>query len=321
MQDEMFLSNRFRWLVGARVDHFDVLKDVVVSPRTTLMFKPAEAHTLRVSYNEAYRAPSLTNNFLDVNILNQLDLGLVNPALAGRIYTFPIAAQGYNALTQQKLKAYEIGYSGVIKNRASVSLAWYYNDMRDEIFFTQVGSYSSTKVPPGWPLPPYVLDALIAANAFGPGMGLPSNFSYRNLGRVKSKGLEAGLDMAVTRHLNAFVNYSYQPDPNPDFDKSEINLPPNNRFNAGFNASSGRYFGDMSITYQDQAYWQDVLDARYAGWTNSFALVNGSFGVKWMGGKLTTTIKGTNLANQEVMQHIFGDVMKRAISADMRITF
>ena len=83
------------------------------------------------------------------------------------------------------MKAYEIGYTGRISDRASVSFAWYYNDMKNEIFFTQDGSYSSRSVPPGWPLPPTLLDALIAANAFGAGLGLPSHFTYLNLGRVK----------------------------------------------------------------------------------------------------------------------------------------
>jgi iron complex outermembrane receptor protein len=321
IQDEMFLSEKWRWLLGARLDHFDVLKDVVFSPRTTLMFKPAEAHTFRVSYNEAFRAPSLTNNFLDVTILNQLDMGLLSSTLAGRTYTFPVLAQGNQALTQQSLQAYEIGYTGVIKNRASVSIAWYYNDMKDELFFTQDGSYSSKNVPPGWPLPPSYLDAIIASGKFGPGNGLPSHYTYLNLGRVKYSGIEMGVDGSVTKSVNAFANYSWQPDPDPNFDKSEINIPPHNRFNAGISFASGRFYGDASLTYQDKAYWQDVLDARYAGWTDAFTLLNGSFGVKWLGGKLITSVKGTNLANQEVMQHIFGDVMKRTIVGEMKIGF
>ena len=94
IQDEMFLSQKFRWQLGVRMDHFDVLEDVVFSPRTTVMFKPQENQTIRASYNKAYRAPSLTNNFLDVTILNQLDLGALNPAFAGRLYTFPVEALG-----------------------------------------------------------------------------------------------------------------------------------------------------------------------------------------------------------------------------------
>ncbi|MFO7695161.1 MAG: TonB-dependent receptor [Vicinamibacterales bacterium] len=343
VQDEMFLSERFRWQVGVRMDHFDVLDDVVFSPRTTILFKPEESQTLRASYNKAYRAPSLTNNFLDVTILNQLDLGALNPGLAGRQYAFPVAAVGNQDLGQHSLDAFEIGYSGVIADRASVSAAWYYNIMVDEMYFTQVASYSSSNVPPGWPLPPSVLDQLIAANAFGPGLGLPSGYSYLNssdlpgctggtdCGKVRTQGIELGVDVALTNHVNAFANYSWQsnpsletgdiPDPRESSGSSEYNFPPNNRFNAGFNVSYGRYFGDLALSYQGEAYWQDVLDARYAGTTGSFTLLNGGFGVRWMGGRLVTSLKGTNLANQDVMQHVFGDVIKRSIVGEVRVTF
>ena len=40
VQDEIFLSTMFRWVVGGRVDHFDYLNDFVFSPRTTFMIKP-----------------------------------------------------------------------------------------------------------------------------------------------------------------------------------------------------------------------------------------------------------------------------------------
>jgi len=75
------------------------------------------------------------------------------------------------------------------------------------------------------------------------------------------------------------------------------------------------------VTYQGEAYWQDVLDARYAGTTDAFTMLNGSFGAKWMGGKFITSVKGANLANQEVMQHVFGDVMKRSIVGEVKVVF
>ncbi len=317
-QDEISLGKYFRWQIGGRFDHFDVLADPVFSPRTTLLFKPMKGHTFRISYNQAFRAPSLVNNFLDVTILNQLDLGLINPALSGKIYTFPILAQGNTHLTKQYLRAYEAGYSGIIKNRFSLNFAWYYNDMRDEIFFTQDGSYTSKNPPPGWPLPPVVLDLLILKGAFGPGNGLPSHFTYLNLGKVKYIGFETGIDMAVTRSINAFINYSYQPEPSPNFPKSEINIPPRNRLNAGFSATKGRYMGDFMVTTQSAAYWQDVLDARYAGTTDAFTLVNASFGIRWAEGKVTTSIKATNILNQEVKQHVFGDVIKAAVFGELK---
>jgi hypothetical protein len=39
-----------RWLLGARVDKFDIISDVQFSPRTTLMLKPSAEQTFRLSY-------------------------------------------------------------------------------------------------------------------------------------------------------------------------------------------------------------------------------------------------------------------------------
>ena len=320
-QDEIFLSDHFRWVVGGRVDRFDVLHHAVFSPRTTFMIKPTKDNTFRVSFNRAYRAPSLVNNFLDVTVRNELDLGLINPALKGRIYPFPVHALGFEDLSQQSLTAYEIGYTGVIRDRATVSAAVYYNDTKDEVYFTQIASYTSSNVPPGWPLQPQVLDLLIMNNAFGPGQGLPSAFSYRNLGDVKSWGIELGVDALLTRAITAFANYAWQAEPDPSFDISELNLPPKHRFNTGLTVNAGRYFGSMSVNYTSEAYWQDVLDVRFHGPTEPYTLVNAGFGVRWKGDKLVTSIKVTNLGNASVQQHVFGDIIKRRVVADLQIGF
>jgi len=60
---------------------------------------------------------------------------------------------------------------------------------------------------------------------------------------------------------------------------------------------------------------------RYAGSTDSFTLVNGAFGVRWLDDKVTTSIKVVNLGNQEVQQHIFGDIMKRQVVGEVRFGF
>jgi len=323
VQDEMFLTPHFRWLVGARLDHFDILANPVVSPRTTFMMKPNEQHTFRVSYNQAYRAPSLTNNYLDTAILQQVNLGAISSAFAGRIYTFPMGAQGSvpnnSDLTQTALKAYEIGYTGTFASRMQLSFSWYYNDTKDDVFFTPDKFYSSTNVPPGWPLPPYVLDQMLAA-----GSPLPSHYTYLNKGRLKSTGIEMGLNAAVAMGVNVYINYSYQPDPKPsgeNFTIADVNLPPHNRFNTGLNFSKTRFLGDVSLSYQDKAYWKDVLAPLYVGWTEAFTVVNGSFGVKWMGGKLVTTVKANNIFNANMQQHVFGDIIKRQVVGEARFSF
>ena len=151
--------------------------------------------------------------------------------------------------------------------------------------------------------------------------GLPSEFSYLNLGTDKNKGFELGVDGAVNQALNVFANYSYQALPNPDFDISEVNLPPTNRFNVGFNYSQGHYLGNLSVSYVGSAYYQDVLDARYAGPTEAYTQVNGAFGVKFLRDKLTTTLKVINLLNQDIQSHVFGDILKRQVIGEVRVTF
>ena len=316
-QDEIFLSDHFRWVVGARVDRFDFLDNFVLSPRTAFIIKPRENQAIRVSYNRAYRSPSVINNFLDVTVVEPINLAAFSPALAGRVYPLPIQSVGNADLQEEKLDAYEIGYTGIVGNRATLSAAFYVNKTKNNIFFTELTNqrYTATNPPPGWPLPP----ALIA---FVPGGSFPARFTYLNFGHVTQKGLELGVDSALNRYVNVFVNYSWQGEPEPeDFDISELNLPAENRFNVGLGLNYQRVLANLSVNYSGDAFWQDVLDARYHGTTEAYTIVNGGFGLRWLNDQLTTSIKFINLANEDVQQHVFGDIMKRQVIGELRVVF
>lgn len=323
IQDEIFLNNYLRFSLGARIDKYDNIEDPVFSPRVAVIVKPTADHAVRVSFNKAFRSPSLINNFLETRIVNQLNLGAINPALNGVVYNFPVSATGNESLTEESTESFEVGYTGVIKNRATVSASVYFTRNRDEIFFTQVARYRAAAPPPGWPLPPVVLEVLppSCTSAVCNSGGLPSEFSYRNLGSVKNKGFELGIDGAVNQALNLFANYSYQAEPDPDFALSEVNLPPQNRVNAGLNFSEGRFLGNLSVSYVDDAVWQDVLDSRFTGPTEAYTQVNGAFGVRFAGDKVTATIKGINLTNENIQSHVFGDILKRQVIGELRFVF
>jgi outer membrane receptor protein involved in Fe transport len=317
VQDEIFLSSMFRLVGGLRVDRFDYLDDFVFSPRVTFMVKPDDNQTIRVSYNRAYRSPSVINNFLDVTIAEPLNLGAFVPQLAGVIYPIPIHSRGNVDLTETSVDAYELGYSGVVaKGRAIVSAAFYVNKIKNDIFFTEVPNsrWTATNPPPGWPLPPGVINLV-------PGASFPANFTYLNFGEQTQKGFELGVNSTLNQHVGMFVNYSFQAEPKANFALSELNLPAKNRFNIGVNFNVDRYLGDLNVTYADSAFWQDVLDDRYHGTTEAYTMVNGGFGVKWAGNRLTTSVKVLNLLNQTVQQHVFGDIIKRQVLAELRVNF
>ena len=319
IQDEMFLGDHFRWVVGGRLDKFSSIDEAVFSPRTTFMIKPDAAQTFRVSFNRAFRAPSFINNNINTTILNEINLGAISPAFAR--YVFPIRAVGNPSLKQETMTAYEVGYTGVIRKRATVSAAVYWNTTDDGIYFTPNAAYTPASPPPG--LPPVIVGVLATLN---PPVLLPSRFTYLNLGTIKDKGVELGVDAAVNRYVNVFTNYSFQAKPVASklptgTTINDINWPAKNRFNTGFDFSYSRFLGNMAVSYTGEAYWQDVLDARYAGTSDAYTLVNGGFGIRWAGQRVVTSVKFTNLANQEVLQHIFGDVLKRQVVGEARFTF
>ena len=228
------------------------------------------------------------------------------------MFNFPVRAVGSNIglpqagvlpqdLVEQSMTAYEVGYTGVIKQRATVSAALFFNETKDDIFFTQVASYRAANPPPrlaaGPPIPPplgpIILEGLYCPPGFTPtaqrpcpfgvGNGLPAGFSYRNLGKVQQKGLELGIDGAihqgVERVCQLLVPARSGGDRLPAVrDQPAAEQPLQRRREL---RRRSRYLGNLAVSYQDEAYWQDVLDSRYSGFTDAFTLVNGTFGVKW----------------------------------------
>ena len=76
-----------------------------------------------------------------------------------------------------------------------------------------------------------------------------------------------------------------------------------------------------TVNYTDEAFWSDVLTSAFHGVTDSFTMVNGSFGVRWSDGRITTSIKSTNLFNESIQQHVFGDLLRRSVTAEVRFDF
>src|SRR5712691_2315149 len=302
VQDEIFLSERYRWIVGTRMDHFGELKKAVLSPRTAFLIKPRTNHTFRISFNRAFRAPSMVNTFIETSFLNRLDLGDAGP------FYFPTTAIGNDQLQEERLTAYEAGYIGRVGG-ATLGAAWYVSRTKSLIQFTQAASYTSSAPPPGWPLPPASLDALVSQ-----GRGLPSRFTYLNFDHVTDRGLELSADVRITGAASAFANYSWQARPTPTgFDISELNLPPTHRFNAGVSVTRGRCFGNLWGSFVDSAFWQDVLPG-YQGLTDAYTLVDGGFGVHSVDRTMTVAVRGKNLFNKPIQQHVFGDVIRRTVT-------
>jgi outer membrane receptor protein involved in Fe transport len=344
VQDEILLGDKVRWLLGGRWDEVDPLDDGVFTPRTSLMISPVPNHTVRLSYNEAFRTPSVINSFLDANIL-------VGPPSGA--FFIPAAAKGPELLgvplVEERMTAYEIGYVGTFANGLSLSLAAYENTTEDSIDFYTAGRYGGANLP-AFILPPGVPQSLRFCFSISPtplplappplqtcpvvgvvggvplvGFGglFPSLFSYRNIGETVDRGVEFSIQQR-RGPWSWFFNASWQDDPEFEGieDTSEQNLPPEWRANFGFGWDAGPWFTNVNANYQDEAYWGDVaLSESTVGTTDAFTMVNVAVGVRLLDERLTLQVIGANVFDEEVQQHFFGDIISRKITGQVGFRF
>jgi iron complex outermembrane receptor protein len=346
-QEEFFLNN-VRVAVGARVDKFGNLADPAFSPRISATFKPRADHALRVSWNKAFRSPSAVNNFLALKIfapVAPIDLrplrAILPPALAALVPGAPVPlvvnTVGNRNLRAESLKAFEIGYTATLDTRTTVGIAWYQNTTDDSINFASITP--SVSFPLG--LPPF--DVYTPANSaetgidgtlYGvlvasriPGFPLPRTVStYLNLAPIRQRGVELSVDHRYNEHVTFSGNYSFQSTPTFPAKTDALPYPPEeagiasrHRVNASVSLTNRRFVGSASINFADRAFWVDVLGTPYSGYTPAYTMLNGYVGVKWLDGRLTTALKGVDLTNETIQQHIFGDLLKRSIAGELRV--
>jgi outer membrane receptor protein involved in Fe transport len=259
---------------------------------------------------------------------------MIDPRLGNQQFPIVTHSIGNTQLKAELLTGWELGYTGLFAKHTNVGLAVYLNDSDHVINNLQSPTaliaagvqpfYTSQNPPSGWPLPPSVLDRLAQQ-----GIYLPSNVKTLNFGKVRNRGFEASVDQPLSPMFSAFANYSFQATPQTRSALSDpyrypamsLPVPPRARFNWGINLHAKRYIGSFSVNYAGQAFWTDSRDPSFYGFTHSYTMVNGDFGVRWAEGKVTTSIKAINLLNDDIQQHIFGDILKRRIFGELQFGF
>lgn len=283
------------------------------------------------------------------------------PAAVRPALTTPFLLRVKNAgnpnLKEESVTAIEAAYTGTFNDKTTIGIAAYRNKTDNNINFTTIvpgtspeldrlyprgippfDVYTAANVPAlmgitvtGVPVPGSLLGFL---NQIAPLVGRSFVFprtvtTYLNLGPLEQDGLELSVDHRLNNLWSFSANYSYQKRPKsltaksgqiPYLD-SELALPAKNRFNASVNWNYARVVGTVQANYQDKALWTDVLSQPFQGFTESFTMINANVGVKWNNGKVVTTLKGTNLADKKIQQHVYGDILRRSVTFETRFTF
>jgi outer membrane receptor protein involved in Fe transport len=318
LQDQLRIGPRLRWILGTRYDRIDPLHEAVLTPRTSLLVRLSPRHVLRLSYDEAFRTPSVVNRRLDATILQPVGAFFV-----------PATAKGNDALGSEHLKSYELGWRGVVGGGPILTAAVYRNEIDGALDFFVSRTYGPGHLPtPGANLPAAVASCFETAPGTGPAgcplnglaEAVPSDYGYRNLASLVNRGLELSLERTVGP-WNVFANLSWQDGPSiaEAGAAADVNVPPRWRANLGVGRDVGGRFWSITVGYQGEAYWADVLDAR--GTTSSFTEVDMVAGKRLLGRHLLVEVEARNLFDARVQQHVFGDILSRTAAARVSYRF
>jgi iron complex outermembrane receptor protein len=72
LQSETRIRERLDLVAAGRLDHHSRLSQTVFSPRAGLVYRPADGHSLRLTYNRAFNQPTTNNLFLDLRSTQDL---------------------------------------------------------------------------------------------------------------------------------------------------------------------------------------------------------------------------------------------------------
>ncbi len=163
---------------------------------------------------------------------------------------------------------------------------------------------------------------------FGGPILLPEKAAtYLNLGPIRNRGIEASIDHRFNETWSAYRQLllaghaggpgrRLRPDPLPGQGGRALR-----RSTASTPASATAArpsSGNANVNYAGKALWVDVLGATYAGYTDAYTMLNATLGVKLAADKVTLSLKGINLTNETIQQHVFGDILKRSVVLELR---
>jgi outer membrane receptor protein involved in Fe transport len=228
-------SDRVKVVVAARYDDSS-LHDSRVSPKAAVVFGINDRNTLRLSYNEAFQVPNYSEFFLDAptaipGVGSSINLAGIEAALCtpfqitcGFGSPTQVRALGNKDLELEEIKSIELGYSGILNDKAYLTIDYYNNQLDNFITdltanpFGMVNpNFGPYTPPPGHPAAATLLAVLQqnlgAAFAFlsnnVDGTPIFALASYANAGQVDTQGVDLGLNYYIRPEYQFDFSYSW----------------------------------------------------------------------------------------------------------------
>jgi outer membrane receptor protein involved in Fe transport len=219
------VTDRLKLVLAGRSD-FSSLHDVQFSPKGALVYAVDPAHSVRFGYNRAFQVPNFAEFFTQADAAPPTNLGGLNALCApfGVSCGFGVTrvlAVGNAHLGVETIRTWEVGYKGIFRRKALVTLE-YYNSVAEDFITdllpqlgTPIGRINPNFGP--WQSPPG-LPAAVATGIRSQVPLLSNNFdgsnvlvaaSYTNFGKVDTEGIDSGLNYYLTNAWRVSFGYSW----------------------------------------------------------------------------------------------------------------
>lgn len=285
--DEWRLADPLLLSFGVRFDHHPVVGDHL-APRGGLVYQLGPRQALRASFGIAYRNPSLLESYWRTEIPGPLGIGQI--------------IRGNRDLLPEKIRAFEIGYQGLIKDWLFVSGAVFNNHLRDMIDMDVYATY---------PSPP------------APVEGIPSELVFLNLKDWNQLGGEFSLEAKLTNWLAAQASYTWVSSVEAT-SKADIPQAPDHiaGLDLNFTGIPGQQI-NLNSRYKSETAWLygSISEGQRVGAGDERLLVN----VRWriqFGGQLEQIVIGVdNVMDERVRDHPQAIEQRRRFYASVTVGY
>jgi iron complex outermembrane receptor protein len=327
------IQNKLKITFSGRYDKNENF-DGSFTPRASAVFSPTENNHFRVSYQTGFRNPSISDQFIKLNVGPIIILGGAPANTAGTnayensvtIASFGAFANAFGAdmqkgtpfpqaiannkqklvksdvsvIKSEKVKSYEIGYKGLIAKKLLLDVNYYFSQYKDFLISTVVARANSNILSSDGTINPAA-----AAELLGPERQLFQ--LYTNAAdEVSIQGISAGMNYSFDKGYRLGVNATWA-----DFNLMEAdsnNIPAFNTPEWKTNVT----FGNARLTdklgfnvawhWQSAFNWYGSFNEMRPGKISAYNLLDAQVSYKIPSLKTIVKIGASNLTNKYVVQ-------------------
>lgn len=270
------------------------------TPRFTAVIKVAKDNNFRLSYQTAYRFPTMQNQYIALSTGTAVLIGCLpefqtyyklNSTLPGYTAASIVAARSgggtaalvkanYNEVKPETATSYEIGYRGVVSPKLLVDAYLYYSQYKDFLATIVVGQ-SKTGA---------------QSDLLNPFLTTNISYTQNSPTKVKALGWGIGLDYNLVKRFYITANVFSDALKNPPADLVTFFNAPKYRYNIGVrNDNVYKNIGfNVIMKWQDTNYYEGTF---VKGTLPAFAMLDMQVSYRPAGTKSTFRLGGTNVSN------------------------